>query len=53
MTAHLLACALYCNSGGTLNGLGTVVAWLLGVPLGLALAAGALRVIFGGGGRRR
>ena len=50
---HTLACALYCNSDGTLNGLGTAVAWVLGVPTGLALLGGAVRVLTGNYGRRR
>lgn len=50
---HTLACALYCNPDGTLNGLGTAVAWLLGIPFGLALLAGAVRLLLGPPGRRR
>ena len=50
---HVLTCALYCNPDGTLNGLGTAVAWVLGVPAGLALLAGAVRLLTGNYGRRR
>ena len=50
---HTLACALYCNTDGSLNGLGTVAAWLLGVPLGLGVAIGAVRALTGNYGRRR
>lgn len=50
---HTLACALYCNSDGSLNGLGTAVAWVLGVPIGLALAVGAVRSLLGGTPKRR
>lgn len=50
---NTLACALYCNSDGSLNGLGTVVAWMLGVPFGLGLFIGAVRALTGNYGRRR
>jgi hypothetical protein len=50
---HILACALYCNSDGTVNGLGTVVAWLLGVPFGAAFLAGAVWLFLGAVPRRR
>ena len=51
---HVLACALYCNPDGTLNGLGTGLAWVLGVPFGLALLGGVVRLLLGPpwGGRR-
>lgn len=52
MSAHVLACALYCNTDGTLNGLGTVVAWMLGIPFGLALLIGAVRLLLGDYGQR-
>ena len=52
MTTHVLACALYCNSDGTLNGAGTFVAWLLGIPFGLALLIGAVRLLTGNYGQR-
>lgn len=52
MTGHVLACALYCNSDGTLNGAGTFVAWLLGIPLGMGLAIGAVRLLTGNYGRQ-
>lgn len=50
---HTLACALYCNSDGTLNGAGTFVAWLLGIPFGIALLIGAVRLLTGNYGKPR
>ena len=49
---HVLACALYCNSDGSLNGAGTFAAWLLGIPFGLALLIGAVRLLTGNYGQR-
>lgn len=50
---HTLACALYCSSDGSLNALGTALAWVLGVPVGLALAVGAVRLFLGMPGDRK
>ena len=47
---HVLACALYCNSTGGLNGLGTVIVWGVGILFGLALLIGAIRAIAKGVG---
>jgi len=49
---HILTCALYCNPGGSLNGLGTFMAWALGIPFGIALLIGAIRALTGNYGTK-
>lgn len=46
---HILACALYCNSDGTLNGSGTFVAWLLAAPVILGVVIWVIRKAVEGG----
>jgi hypothetical protein len=43
--AHILACALYCNSDGSLNGLGTFMAWVFGILFGLAALIWVIKAI--------
>ena len=54
---HTLACALYCNPDGGLNGLGTFMAGVFEVGLGAVVALGVLAalgsVLRGPKGRRR
>lgn len=42
---RILACALYCNSDGTLNGLGTFMEWVIGILLGLAALIWVIKAI--------
>ena len=45
---HTIACALYCNSDGTLNGAGTFVAWAIGGLFGLGAVIWVIRTAVAG-----
>lgn len=53
MGHHVLACALFCNPDGTLNGFGTVLAWGIGILFALAALIGIIVRISGNQGRRK
>ena len=45
MVPHVVACALYCNPDGGLNGLGTALVWLFLILCGLALLGGSVHAV--------